>query len=406
MRKVWCLAPDQWDHLRPIETEMDAEAEFIYDPACDPARMLEGRPDIVLCVNEFRLAVADCLYAARRAGIPSLLVQDGILEWRCQYENPLFGAGGGPPQHQPVLCDRIACIGQQSARVIRSWGNAEKVEVVGMPRLDHLLRRPKVDRCLPGRRVLVATSKNPGFTPEQREITRRSLVDVASELNALPDVQVTWRVSPSMARELGVSNSLAEFSSYDFASTLEHSDALITTPSTSMLEAMLLDRPVAALDYHNVPRFVPTVWSITSREQIRPALTDMLRCPENKMQYQGCLLADYLACDGPAAPRVADLIRRMITAARHASWNGADTNSDTTNEEHKRQRQPANTLPLSSLYPDQAIFQIHDLNVLYAHVARLQKENKRLKQDLTARSLTNGLYKVGRLLSARLSGHS
>jgi hypothetical protein len=395
--RIWCLAPDQWDHIRPVEQALVGEAEFHYDTVCDPRMMLEARPDLALCVNEFRTAVADCLHAARSMHIPTLLLQDGILEWRCQYENPLFGSGGGPPQHQPVLSDKIACLGEQSARLLRSWGNQGKIEVTGMPRLDHLLTRPIVERSRPGRCVLVATAKNPGFTPEQREITARSLRDVANELKARPEINVLWRISPAMTRQLNVSNQLTEFSSSDFASTLEKADALITTPSTSMLEAMLLERPVAMLDYHNVPRFVPTVWTISAREHIGPVLDDLLRCPANKSQYQRCLLSDCLASDRPAAYRVAELIRNMVPelTQNHVSDVSALRSSDTY--------VGANGCELAQLYPGNPIFQVTDVQVLQAQIARLQSENRCLQRELRGRSFTNGLFKVGRLISGRLA---
>src|SRR5690349_17682465 len=92
---VWCLLQDQLGHVKPAEERLDGAARFVYDAAWDPAAMLAAEPDVVVCVNEHYSEVTDCLLAAQRAGIPTLTVQDGILEWRCQYENPLFGHGGG-----------------------------------------------------------------------------------------------------------------------------------------------------------------------------------------------------------------------------------------------------------------------------------------------------------------------
>ena len=92
---VWCLLRDQRAHVESVERHFGGEAEFVYDAAWDPAALLAGRPDLVLCVNDYHYDVARCLDAARGAGIPSLVLQDGILEWRCQYENPLFGSRRG-----------------------------------------------------------------------------------------------------------------------------------------------------------------------------------------------------------------------------------------------------------------------------------------------------------------------
>ena len=111
----------------------------------------------------------------------------------------------------------------------------------------------------------------------------------------------------------------AEFqaaASEELVAILERVDAVITTPSTALLEAMLTVRPVAALDYHNVPRFVATAWTISAAEQIAPVLAELLDPAPRKMAFQEMCLRDSLECDEAAAPRVARLIREMVAAAR------------------------------------------------------------------------------------------
>ena len=67
--------------------------------------------------------------------VPVLVLADGVLEYRNTWEHP------GIPQgciFQPVCGHKLACVGRGQARVIESWGNPGRCEVVGMPRLDHL----------------------------------------------------------------------------------------------------------------------------------------------------------------------------------------------------------------------------------------------------------------------------
>ena len=154
--RAWCLLKDQLAHIQPVATALAGRAQFEIDDQWDPDRLLVNPPDIVVCVNDYHYDIVCCLDAAHKRGIPSLTLQDGILEWRCQYENPLFADGGGAPQHQPVIANKIACLGPQSARQLAAWGNAPKVEVTGMPRLDHLLTRQPVARRQPGQRLLLA----------------------------------------------------------------------------------------------------------------------------------------------------------------------------------------------------------------------------------------------------------
>ena len=376
---------------------MGEGAAFVLDETWNPAVVEEVKPDLVVCVNDWPDEVAACLDTARRARIPSLVLQDGILEWRCQYENPLFGAGGGAPQHQPVLADKIACLGVQSARHIAAWGNADKVEVTGMPRLDYLLGRAFPPLRRPGNRLLVMTAKNPGFTPEQREVTLRSLRDVKTALEGRTDLDVVWRVGRSLAETLGVQTRFEAAASEELVAILERVDAVITTPSTALLEAMLSGRPVAALDYHNVPRFAPTAWTISAAEQIAPALAELLTPSPRKMAFQQMCLRDSLACDEAAAPRVARLMREMVAAARSlpatARWRlptdmlGAPLPAA-----------PAGGPELDELYPEQELYADRDVRALQVRLARAQKENERLRQALRERSLGSGLREFGRRL--------
>jgi len=356
---------------------MAETAEFRYDEQWDPKEVVAAAPDLVLSVNDYPYDIVRCFDACRQAGIPTLILQDGILEWRCQYENPLFGAGGGAPQHQPVMADKIACLGAQSARQIAAWGNAAKVEVTGMPRLDHLLARPPVPVRRPGRSLLVMTAKNPGFTPAQREVTLTALREVQAVLNTLPELTVHWRVSGSVASALGVDNEMQTIASAELAMVVENVDAVITTPSTAMLETMFLGRPVAALDYHNVPRFVPTAWTISARDHIRPVVHELLEPAATKLAFQADGLADCLSIQTPAAPRVAALIVRMVESAKQtglplpAKLIAAGQSAPAAPE-------------LAELYGDAAVFRESDVRALQLRLARAENEMARLKQENAA----------------------
>ena len=398
--RVWCLLRDQHAHVTPIERVFGDGAEFVYDSEWNPQSLAAARPSLVLCVNDYPHAIASCLEVARERGIPSVVLQDGILEWRCQYENPLFGSGGGAPQHQPVLADTIACIGNQSARQIAAWGNTAKVAVTGMPRLDYLLERPRTPRRQPGSRLLVMTAKNPGFTPDQFAVTIRSLRDLWGHLKTRRDLVVVWRTSRNVAQELGVESEMRECASEELAAVLDRVDAVVTTPSTAMLEAMLLDRPVAALDYHNVPRFVQTAWTISAAEHISPIISQLLEPPARKMAYQADTLSDCLSCEGPAAPRVASLIVRMV----------CDAGGNTFGLDAQRFRWVAPTAAaeaprrvfLAELYPDQPHFRDDDVASCQARIARLAKENSDLRQELARSTLGKGLHEVGRRVAKYL----
>lgn len=391
---IWCLAKDQKAHIAPVEAVFGAEASFTYDADWGAEALVEARPDIVMCVNEYSCQIAKCLDAARERGIPSLVLQDGILEWRCQYENPLFGFGGGAPQHQPVLADKIACLGAASARHIASWGNADKVEITGMPRLDHLGRRVRQPAEQRGKRLLIMTAKNPGFTPAQNEVALRSLGDLKSRVEQRPGVEVSWRVSKSIAKTLGVTNELKQISSGELVEQLARVDAAITTPSTAILEAMLMGRPVAALDYHACPRFQHTAWTISSPQQIDWVIDELLQPPAAKVHFQEVCLRDGLECEGSAAERVKFLILKMISLSRDSRDGTLHFPRNLLGREHFLA--PVAAASLAALYPTSEVFHSCDVEGLQVRLARAENENARLRRE-------NELLRMSRTVSARLT---
>jgi hypothetical protein len=406
--KVWCLLRDQHAHVKPVEEHFGERAQFVYDEDWVPEKLLEHRADIVVCVNDFYYDVARCLDAARGHGIPSLVLQDGILEWRCQYENPRFGAGGGAPQHQPVIADKIACIGNQSARQIAAWGNCAKVEVTGMPRLDALLERRVQAIPCPGHRVLVMTAKKPWFTPAHQELIVRSLLDVKAYLGSLPGIETVWRVTKNLGDMLGVENRLQELGAGELASVLSGVDAVISTPSTALLETMLMGKPVAALDYPNVPRFVPTAWTISAPEHIPPVVAELLDPPANKLAFQRDCLEDCLRCDGPAAPRVANLIVKMVCCAREARLAGRPLCLEPDLLGNGTAYAPDHAVSLAALYPENPVFQERDIEALQVRLVRAEHENARLKESLAERGIrywaSAALRYVARRVGRKRSG--
>lgn len=401
--KVWCLVGDQKAHVKPVEDFFSERAVFIYDAECSPTKMLLEQPDILVCVNDFAYEVVRSIDSARENKIPSLVIQDGILEWRCQYENPKFGAGGGAPQHQPVMADKIACLGYSSARHIASWGNTGKVEVTGMPRLDYLLTHPVKLPARPGNKLLVMTAKKPWFTDEQREITLQSLSDVKDYLETRPEIEVTWRLTKNVASLIGVENRLNELSTADLAATLEMVDSVISTVSTAVLESMLANRPVAALDYHNVPRFVPTAWTISSPGQIGSIVQEILNPPENKRSFQNNILADALRCDGLASAHVAELVTRLAHLGRAAR----ESNSAIVLPANILAWSPFGSvehspIDLATLYPDQHVFKENDISTLQVKLARAEAENQQLRQKLVQRSFGFWLDQSARIAIKKL----
>ncbi len=313
-------------HFRNLEERF--AGRFAYEGSYEPTAMLRHNPALVVCFDEHYCELGSAMGHIRSEGVATLQVMDGILEWRRTWNYTREGHeidGLANPLNQPALSDKIACLGRRDARIMESWGNFGKCEIVGAPRMDHLVRKRLSGTITPPRpqgrtpRVLVMTAKTPGFTEQQIATTKCSLADLRDYFRARNEADVVWRLTGKLDAELGIENRLSDLTGGELHAILEEVDAVITTPSTSLLEAMLLNRPVALLDYHNCPHYFETAWSIYCREQIAPVVSELLAPPPARMDYQAFLLDEQLGCKSPASDRLARLIEGMLELRKQST---------------------------------------------------------------------------------------
>lgn len=251
-----------------------------------------------------------------------LVLADGILEFRNTWHNPRIPAGS---MMQPAVAHKIATIGPAQARLLESWGNQGKCEVVGLPRLDQLVRThgwhpeprlsdPTSETASPDSlRLLVCSATTPAFDDQQWEVVQQAYRDLHQEIqtwnqhaNRLFDVR--WRVADAIRQSLDLpvdheTNSLHE--------AIEQADAVVTSPSTIQLEAMVCRKPTVLLDYFPVPKYVPAAWTIACRQQIPTVLQTLVEGSAARSQFQDLLVRDQLWVSSSAADRLLGLISQM-----------------------------------------------------------------------------------------------
>ena len=345
---------------------------------------------LLISAQHYRALEYDILKRAVEAEIPTLVIADGILEYRNTWENPELAAGC---MFQPLIGHKIACLGRSQARILESWGNLGKCEVVGAPRLDPFIGKKQPLRRTGERlRLLVMTARKPGFTAEQIALTTRSLRDLKFWLSRNPrihgrDVEVVWRLTGDLAKHLDVENQLTDFQGKDLMGILSEVDAAITAPSTAMLEVMICGLPVAILDYHNNPLFVPAAWQITAPRHFDHVIPELFDPPAPKMLYQETILHDALECRSPAEPRMVHLITEMIRNAESCAQRKEKLRFPIRimEDEQDNHHLPEESFDLSKLYPHHAIFAEQDRVKLQVYINQLESELKRLKTSLHSR---------------------
>jgi hypothetical protein len=247
--------------------------------------------------------------------IPVLVLADGILEYRNLYEHPELADGC---IFQPLMGHKLACLGRAQARVVESWGNVGKCEVVGLPRLDpFLIQRAPPIRTVGPFRLLIATATTPYFNAQQRESVVESLLHFKQRLEANSRVngrktEVTWRLTAGLERDLGLESGLDSKNRPSLSQAIDEADAVITTPSTLYLESALKRRPTAILDFYNSPNFVSAAWTINAPRHFNAILSELANPPAPKLLFQETELHDQLACHSPATPRLIELMLAML----------------------------------------------------------------------------------------------
>jgi hypothetical protein len=338
-----------------------------------PSAILAHNPELVITFDEHHAELGLCVAEMVRRNVATLQIMDGILEWRRTWAYPTSQAKR--PLNQPVLSHKVACLGKSDARIMESWGNVGKCEVVGVMRFDQLVknRRPIRTSSIEGRqlRLLVMTAQSPGFTPEQVEITYKSLEELKYFLANKSDIDVIWRVTQNLHRRLGVENTARNLRGTELHEILPQVDAVITTPSTTILESMLFGHPVAVLDFHNTPQFVPAAWHITCPQQFAPVLEDLQNPPLERMLYQQFCLEDCLSCHSPALPRMIYLIEEMLRIRReHLVSRGGELVFPfrILNQPGEYVSLPSESFDLEKLYPGHPVFGERRLTFLQAEL--------------------------------------
>lgn len=263
------------------------------------------------------------VYALDR--VPILILADGVMEYRNIYEHPDLADGC---IFQPVVGHKLACLGRAQARIVESWGNVGKCEIVGLPRLDASFSQPVEPREEQGPfRLLIATATTPAFNAVQRRAVIQSLGQIKNIIEEMGQVhgrpiEVQWRLTDGYDFELGITPPDTQQQVPPLDEAITHADAVMTTPSTLFLESALRGRPTALLDFHLAPQFIASAWTISEPQQVRSIISDLAQPPAAKMLFQWTSLHDQLRFDGGATDRMVSLIEEMVWAGRESRSAG------------------------------------------------------------------------------------
>lgn len=248
------------------------------------------------------------LRQARRLGACTVLLMDGITEYRNTFLNPNVG----PDFLRPAPVDVVACAGAVDRDRLARLGN--DAVVTGLPRLDAV--RPTPLPASPT--VLVSTARTPSFSDHERSLLVSALRALRDRL-ALLGAQVRWRLTGGLELELDVPPDVASL-----AASMRWARAVITSPSTLLVEAMKAGRPALLVHPFDAPCWPRAAWRLDaaclgSPGAIEAELASLLDPTAEDLQRQHRVLAAMHQQDPPAAEAVADVLATLVDRPRRAA---------------------------------------------------------------------------------------
>jgi hypothetical protein len=319
----------------------------------------------------------------------------------------------GLPPYQPVLSHKIGCIGPSQARILSSWGQYQKVEVTGNPRMDayvdyRLNRLNKLGFNQSPRsksaRLLILVANRPAYTESGMMRARQSYLDLNEFLKQAVDtynLKITWRGGPRspdvMPAEMVGSIDQGKGSLFE---ALENADFVISSPSTATLEAMSMEIPTCILDYSGSPELLDAAWTIRSKEFIAKELESLFTNDIRRMQLQRYLIHDQIRMDSSSSARVSQLMLDMISIADRSRSEGSDLTfpaSMVPGHDYSSQT-PYHYAP-ERLFESHPLFGLSELADLNRELAELHRYCSLLERRVEEH---NRLYPLGLAIKSRL----
>ncbi len=294
----------------------------------------EVKPDLILLSSEHGIVQKSLMVAGRRAGIPTMALQHGLVgqshRGYISWEGSISESGSIESPYCPIP-DKTAVFGPYYFRLLTEKSDypPTSVAVTGQPRYDALVMADKVYsrevfcRNLgldPARRVaLVATENVP--IPEGQAFLR-SVLRASTEF---PELQVVVKPHPAergnwYTKVIKGVTAVVLSKDSDTYEAFYSCDIFFADYSTVILEAIILGKIGVTLHLGKgkdpAPFFKDVTFRVYKEEDLVPAIrkalydedeTGKLRTARQKFVYD-----HHYRQDGKATERVADLVEEMI----------------------------------------------------------------------------------------------
>ena len=297
-------------------------------------------PDLILLEEEYGAPFERALVvAAKERGVPTLGVQHGdISPYHVGYVHMNGDISPDSSARAPYcpIPDRTAVYGPYHEQLLTRIAGypAGSVVVTGQPRYDRL---HNVDRIYskegfmsrhgikPNNKIVLWTTQCHAFTMRENEELLTTVFDAMCKISNARLVikqhpgekEIHTRLIKTYASRYGMDASLVPKNS-DTYEQLHACDLLVTTHSTTAMEAVAVQKPVVILKLGLRPESTDYVAEgvaiqVADRSQLRPTIERLLEDDSMLSKNRSKFIGKYLyRMDGKSTQRMIDLISKML----------------------------------------------------------------------------------------------
>jgi len=276
------------------------------------------------------------IIAGKKMNVPTLAILHGVITGNSlEYLTMPNEKGEDANSKLPVIPTRLAVYGPYTKRALETLSYpSNAIVITGHPDYDvlfgseRLLRKEEILKEIgvdhSDRRIITFTAQAL-WSMKTREDLLRAVLEAAKDLQGVtllikphPAEKADWH--RKIVREMGVTNATVLDSQYATAKALFVCDLMITSSSTTAMEAMALNKPVITMNLEGKGEFYPYAKSgaaigVYTSADILGAIKEVFsdgELREKLARSRRKFLSEHLyKPDGRASERISDLVSKM-----------------------------------------------------------------------------------------------
>ena len=228
------------------------------------------------------------IFLCKKNNIPTMLLMDGICEFSNFTKNKNIQRLGFD-NYFPIIADYIAVVGERAKFYFNELDTTALMflppRVMNKAELDNFNHSIKKDMST--EKFLITTANTAYYDSEEFERLCNLLKKTISALNK-DGYDYIFRIFDQRIIDFLKIDSGYNKTEGSFEEVVKSVGFVITTPSSIMLQAMSLGKPVGLLLYRDSPLFIQSGWIFHDGVNFQDTIKSMVSLDEKRMAFQSC----------------------------------------------------------------------------------------------------------------------